>query len=47
MPDPEDKTRWIMVKRDCASGEFMPSHRYGKKFYVKKNLENVWEVQVK
>ena len=38
MPDPEDRTRWIMIKRDRENGEFMPIQRHGKKRYVKKKL---------
>ena len=47
MPDPEDKTRWIMVKRDCVSGEFMPSHRYGKSSMSKKTGRTSGKCQVK
>jgi len=47
MPDPEDKTRWIMVKRDRENDELVPVRRRGKKRYVEKNREGVWEVQDK
>ena len=47
MPDPEDKTRWIMVKRDRENDELVPVRRRGKKRYVEKNREGAWEVQDK
>ena len=44
MPDPDEAGKYVMVKKDPESNEMMPIMRRGKKRYVEKNKEGVWEL---
>jgi hypothetical protein len=43
MPDDDDPTKFVLVKKDPDSGELLPVRRRGAKRYVVKNREGVWE----
>ena len=47
MPDPEEQSQWILVKRDRETDELVPIMRRRKKRVVEKNREGVWELQEK
>ncbi len=44
MPDPEEPDKWVLVKRDRETDELMPVMRRGKKRFVEKNREGIWEI---
>jgi hypothetical protein len=43
MPDEDDPSKFVLVKKDADSGELLPVRRRGAKRYVVKNREGVWE----
>ena len=43
MPDDDDPTKFVLVKKDPDSGELLPVRWRGAKRYVVKNPEGVWE----
>ena len=43
MPDDDDPSKFVLVKKDPDSGELLPVRRRGAKRYVVKNREGVWE----
>ncbi len=43
MPDPEENGMWVLVKRDRETGELEPIRRRGKKRYVEKTRDGIWE----
>jgi hypothetical protein len=42
MPDPEDPSRQLVVRRDPETGELGPQMRRGKKHYVEQGRDGVW-----
>ncbi|MFH1566980.1 MAG: hypothetical protein ABIL09_03205 [Gemmatimonadota bacterium] len=45
MPDPEDGSRFIIVRRDPESGEMVPLLRRGAKRYVQEARDGSWEAE--
>ena len=43
MPDPEENGMWVLVKRDLETGELEPIRRLGKKRFVEKTRDGIWE----
>jgi hypothetical protein len=43
MPDPEENGMWVLVKRDRETGELEPIRRRGKKRFVEKTRDGIWE----
>ena len=46
MPDPDDASQFVLAKRDKELDQLVPVMRRGKKRYVEKNKESVWELKV-
>jgi hypothetical protein len=46
MPDPDDTSLFVLAKRDKELDTLVPVMRRGKKRYVEKNKEGVWELIV-
>ncbi len=44
MPDPDDSSQFVLAKRDQELEQLVPVMRRGKKRYVEKNREGVWEL---
>ena len=43
LPDPEEMGKWYLARRDPESNELVPLVRRGKRRYVAKNREGLWE----
>ncbi len=44
MPDPDDHSKLVLAKRDRELDKLVPVMRRGKKRYVEKNREGIWEL---
>jgi uncharacterized protein YdaT len=44
MPVPDEAGKWVLVKRDPDTEELVPVKRRGKKRFVERNREGIWEV---